>query len=431
MNKYRLLRDNKESGPYTVQEIIDKGMKPYDLVWLDGKSAAWRYPSEIEELKEYAPAIEEQPYDRFYKRPAAVKETPVKQDKPARPFPFESVLAEAEVKKTQPAEDEPKTQTIVPSKKVYINFPGSVPKKDPVVTQKKIILPEEKKEVSVPPADRPLKPAVAASPITENAAALSSSFDSPVFPATTRRFPAFTFPAAGTRMFYGVVAACFLGLVLISVFLINYRNQRGSIKELNQLVEQMEKRQAEQNQAAKAALASRVIPAAHVTNNDPVITTGEPFIAPPISKRIPEEKKTNSSNSYAVSANPVVSSGETGKEEKQTANANVKTSRVIAVSNKVPSPNAELYNQVSVKANNYKTGLFGGISGLQFVLKNNSAHALERVAVEVQYFGPEKKLLRTQTVYFENVAPGSEPVLNVPRSARGINIDYRITDIRG
>ena len=72
MNKYLLLRDNKQSGPYTVPEIIEKGIKAYDLVWLDGKSVAWRYPSEIEELKAYAPAVEEQPFDRFYKRPEPV-----------------------------------------------------------------------------------------------------------------------------------------------------------------------------------------------------------------------------------------------------------------------------------------------------------------------------------------------------------------------
>src|SRR4051812_38115465 len=73
MNKYLLLRDNKQSGPYTVPEIIAKGIKPYDLVWLEGKSAAWRYPSEVEDLKAYAPTVEEQPFDRFYKRPEAIK----------------------------------------------------------------------------------------------------------------------------------------------------------------------------------------------------------------------------------------------------------------------------------------------------------------------------------------------------------------------
>ena len=76
MNKYLLLRDNKQSGPYTVPELIEKGIKPYDLVWHDGKSISWRYPSEIEELKAYAPVVEEQPFDRFYKKPETAIKTP-------------------------------------------------------------------------------------------------------------------------------------------------------------------------------------------------------------------------------------------------------------------------------------------------------------------------------------------------------------------
>jgi len=68
MNNYLLLRDNKESGPFSLDDLIHKGLKAYDLVWIEGKSAAWRYPSEITELKPYAPAIEEQPQNRFLKK---------------------------------------------------------------------------------------------------------------------------------------------------------------------------------------------------------------------------------------------------------------------------------------------------------------------------------------------------------------------------
>ena len=67
---YLLLRDNKQSGPYTVDELKAKGLKAYDLVWVEGRSAAWRYPSEIDELSAFAPAVEEQPFDRFFKKPA-------------------------------------------------------------------------------------------------------------------------------------------------------------------------------------------------------------------------------------------------------------------------------------------------------------------------------------------------------------------------
>src|SRR5580765_7203137 len=68
MASYLLLRDNKESGPYSLNDIVSFGLKPYDLIWVEGRSAAWRYPSEIAELEQYAPVVEEQPYDRFFKK---------------------------------------------------------------------------------------------------------------------------------------------------------------------------------------------------------------------------------------------------------------------------------------------------------------------------------------------------------------------------
>src|SRR4026208_1817080 len=74
MDTYLLLRSNKQSGPYSLQQLVSFGLKPYDLVWVEGKSAAWRYPSEVDGLKTYAPATEEQPFDRFYKKPEEKRE---------------------------------------------------------------------------------------------------------------------------------------------------------------------------------------------------------------------------------------------------------------------------------------------------------------------------------------------------------------------
>lgn len=65
---YRLLRNNKESGPFTALQLKDMGLKPYDLLWTEGRGAAWQYASEINELKDFAPVVEEQPFERFNKR---------------------------------------------------------------------------------------------------------------------------------------------------------------------------------------------------------------------------------------------------------------------------------------------------------------------------------------------------------------------------
>lgn len=50
---YRILRDNKEKGPLTLEELLQLSLKPFDLIWVEGRSAGWRYPSEIESLKPY------------------------------------------------------------------------------------------------------------------------------------------------------------------------------------------------------------------------------------------------------------------------------------------------------------------------------------------------------------------------------------------
>jgi hypothetical protein len=50
---FRLLRNNKESGPFSLDELLQLSLKPFDLVWVEGKSAGWRYPSEIDLLKPY------------------------------------------------------------------------------------------------------------------------------------------------------------------------------------------------------------------------------------------------------------------------------------------------------------------------------------------------------------------------------------------
>jgi hypothetical protein len=79
-SNYFLLRDNLESGPYTIDELLLQRLRPTDLVWVDGRTNAWCHPSELEELtvsysinreklKEISPAISRQ---RIPKRPKQI-----------------------------------------------------------------------------------------------------------------------------------------------------------------------------------------------------------------------------------------------------------------------------------------------------------------------------------------------------------------------
>jgi hypothetical protein len=74
---YYLLRNNHESGPYTIDELLLQQLKPTDLVWVEGKMNAWCHPSELEELTTtYS-------INKTVKQKAPSRPRPIKQSPPA------------------------------------------------------------------------------------------------------------------------------------------------------------------------------------------------------------------------------------------------------------------------------------------------------------------------------------------------------------
>jgi hypothetical protein len=84
---------------------------------------------------------------------------------------------------------------------------------------------------------------------------------------------------------------------------------------------------------------------------------------------------------------------------------------------------------VSVGTNKYDVGTFGGINHLQVTVTNRSAYSLDLVVVEVQYIQANKKIFKTENLYFHGISPGSALMLEAPKSSRGIQIQYKITSI--
>ncbi len=54
---YLLLRSNQQTGPHSLDELMQLGLQPFDLIWVEGKSYGWCYPSEIDTLKPFVPAV--------------------------------------------------------------------------------------------------------------------------------------------------------------------------------------------------------------------------------------------------------------------------------------------------------------------------------------------------------------------------------------
>jgi hypothetical protein len=78
---YSLLRNNKQSGPYTLEELLQLSLKHFDLVWVEGKSSGWSYPSEIDTLKTYVDDIPKKAEEAIFqsqKSPDSTSATPAK-----------------------------------------------------------------------------------------------------------------------------------------------------------------------------------------------------------------------------------------------------------------------------------------------------------------------------------------------------------------
>jgi hypothetical protein len=45
---YLLLRNNQQTGPFTIGELLQQQLKSSDMIWIEGKSTAWTYLSELE-----------------------------------------------------------------------------------------------------------------------------------------------------------------------------------------------------------------------------------------------------------------------------------------------------------------------------------------------------------------------------------------------
>jgi hypothetical protein len=462
MNGYLLLRDNKQSGPYSLEEMIAKGFKPYDLIWAEGKSAGWRYPSEFLEFSAFAPVIEEQPYDRFYKKPgspattesvnyaaaASKPESAVASiSRPVAPIaPAATVAAEAE-KPIAP----PKT-TAVPPRKIFVTLPGNAAAQAAPSPAAKAE-PAPKKEVPqtaneyIAAAEKEMKAAAAAQSPTPTYTSFKQSerflADRPqaavkeetlYVPQPAKRNSLRTFTTAA-------VAACLLlGGVIIGLVISNNK-QSADQEKLNSIVKQIQERKTNGATTPVQTDAQQQPP------STPLVTPSDNNVSSPVTN--PDDTKGNDNNANAgdreiarqavnkelpkttdqtkvvttVQKEEPVAAGEKDVETARQRTEDIKSSPVTEKARQ------NIYQLVSVAGSDYKTGLLGGISNLQLTVSNNSLYAVDQVEVLVNYLNVEKKLVKQQTVVVSDVAAGEQKTIDVPKTNRGVYVSYTITKI--
>ena len=448
MSSYRLLRSNKETGPFSQEAIIAMGFKPYDLIWVEGKSAGWRYPSELPEFKDHAPVIEEQPYDRFYKKPVV----------PARgtPFPQHQVAIPALQAETTT------TTTFAPPE---ISRPAYAPAAAAVGRHIHVTLPSGN-TLNVTTLSGRAAPATEKSvqPVPEERKpSFSESISAqPLFATVAETIPArkaeqiiekesthtgsnpqyYTAPAPAASFSWTTMMGMIIGIatlvglgVMIGLSINRGKPQLAQVNE-NSLVQPKESTPPPVSSPAEHAplINNTAVPpadnavysqAANTATPPPVTTQKQ---APPV---VNKEINSGSHAKTAMAAKKDTRPITNKPVDKQAPEVVAKEKDPIVVHPKAAEavPAVNLEKQVNIHTNGYKVGAFGGISDLQCTVVNDSRYALESVEVELQYIQANDKVFKTEKLSFRDIGAGTQVTMNAPKSTRGIKIISRIVKI--
>jgi preprotein translocase subunit YajC len=390
MDKFLLLRDNKQTGPYSAAELEKMGLKSYDLIWQEGRSAAWRYPGEIPALKSFAPPVEEQPYDRFYKKePQSIPE----KEPEITPVP----------KKEETARKHNSAHIFV-----------SVPVKAPVSKSEKKELPvsESHHAAYLPKVhDQSFEPAYVPDPSPQKVLT-HQSYEKPTSSVQTKE--------RGIRPVHWMSAALVLFALLSTFLFVNYRQQHKQLNRLNEIVLNMQQDQ----QVSSTPIHNAVAP---VIRQESSIIDTLGFTPMNYEKKSDPEpvatvKKTAPKNSLPKKDSVPAKNPEPVTEEMNQVTEN---SAPVRISRK-----RNVADQIKVMTNDdFKVGFLGGISNLQVTLANNSDRPMNKVQVLVEYLSKENKVVKTQEINFNKVEAGAQLTKDVPRTARGITVRCKIGSV--
>jgi len=463
MKMYLLLRNNKQSGPYSFDDLKSMGLKAYDLVWLEGKSAAWRYPSELEELSSFAPAVEEQPFDRFYKKasPAAATANNVFNDSSGNDIGV-SVRSTTEMPVAVEVETQsPKSTPMAsPGKRIiYVTMPaGKSPAgRESTVTEKPVREPafrepvtETYREIPVrEPIVREIAPSYARAAIEDYSAQPADEQMSLVdyLPRRKSRKTSLKNPNTRAVTHFVAIGLGILALLAAGIF-IGLSLNKDTLGLQHKMVANVpaESKQPIVHPTAQQLPEPAVTsPSASTDQENPTVNNAA--VPTRTVKTTPQTSGKSSPQSAGKTARDRSAHGAvqftTVPATKDSATATIPAMQREAVHR---SDNAEtrhdntgtvdkdalraaVANQVSVGANNYSIGTFGGISNLQVTVTNRSAYPLDLVVVEVQYVQANKKVFKTEPLYFHSIGAGSALMLEAPKSSRGIKVQYKVTTI--
>lgn len=407
MNSYILLRDNKETGPHSLADLQQLGLKPHDLIWVECQSVSWRNPGEITELKKLLEGIPEktQPVQATARveesQPVTIEELPAKEeavDETISAPQKKSVFVALPVNKSPVAKTEQKYSTVIPDS-------SGTDKYKPVPVENAGII-EEKTEKTVE---------------TKYVRSLDEIKEMYVKNIEQRKVRPRSFSIKLPKQ--AQKAAVYIGLVLVgAVTVLLFRNSDGKVPSIGDQQSPLVTKIKTRPDTTASVIAENSI------SNDPVPEPENPA-SNEMQASTRDEEPIRNEKKELIRENPVrMDEGNSRRDLKSETEDQVQVPADDKPEIK-KIPVDALASQVSVKTNTYTIAALGGIRNLELTLQNDSKYHLDKVTVEIRYLNPAGIILKTEDIHFKSVDPNAAQTIPVKKTNRGVKVSYKITRI--
>lgn len=424
MNTYRLLRNNRETGPFTSDELIAYGFKPYDLIWVEGKSAGWRYPGEIAEFNVVAPVVENQPFERYAQKSSYLH------------IPDTSVLVPAHhLEDVQSVEQKLFT---VPKTSIYVTLPGNAKgsthrvilaskqfhknnqtDRNPVINKEEVVL---ENKVELPSATN----FFSSEELKDSSLALPENFGNSSLEENTEEHLLVDFQKPKKYSVFSKISLA-VAILLFGFSLVLFTNafiQKKQKAELAQMVQVLKSKNSS-IATAKTFPQSSTLPLLvdpeYIIRTDALALASESLIS--ITNPVLAEDLTTPAQTMAINT-PIAVSEKVPDQTIASSNTSV-----LAQNNPEPvKPASWLINQLSIENSDVIDFSNEGTSS-SIVITNHSPVVVELAEITITSLNEANQLIKKEVVKIENLQPGNKKEIKFLKTGKESSLQYSISSI--
>lgn len=422
---YLLLRNNSQNGPYHLNELLQFGLTPYDLIWIEGKSAGWYYPQEIEALR---------PHLSFLQKPAS---------------PSAEVFTQA---------TSVKAETPGPQK-IFVSMPSTaVAREEP--KQETATRPSFNVGPTAPVFANPIQPEVAEVKTTAAKSPGEAETDDKAGPSQKRPAKKPLFSKSG------VIVLCLLSVALYATWRLANKPATEEVKApVPQAIAEVPAASASlENNATEKQPSKAGLPLTKKENRRKDVGSNKntASIAPkPLKANPPEAAVSNpvKEDEKAQPAPVVKEESKTSADDKKEPATTTETpkkkklrDKILDIFRKKPEEKPEeakpvenenggrqstrreagssLAQMVAVKFDIPNDWMMG-IKGARATLTNKASETIVKAVVEIRYYNDDNDLLDKKTVAFTNIKSKSTQTVSVPDHATATRLEYSVVSAVG